>query len=107
MKLFMFRLLSAFMLTLTVPAMAAPGLINYQGRLTNPSGKPITTPVEVTFTFWDAEAGGAQLGGAYSDTDTITADANGIYSTMIGDDPGNLVPVSIFNGECGLAQCAD
>ena len=55
MKSFMFWLVFSCLLTFTVPAMAAPGLINYQGRLTNPSGKPITTPVEVTFTFWDAE----------------------------------------------------
>jgi len=98
MKSFMFRLLFAFMLTLAVPAMAAPGLIHYQGRLTNPSGQPITTPVDITFTFWSAETGGAQLGSGFSDTDTVTPDASGIYSTLIGDDPGNLIPASIFAG---------
>ena len=98
MKSFMFRLLFAFMLTLAVPAMAAPGLIHYQGRLTNPSGQPITTPVDITFTFWSAETGGVQLGSGFSDTDTVTPDASGIYSTLIGDDPGNLIPASIFAG---------
>ena len=75
-----------------------PGLINYQGRLTNSSDQPITSAVDVTFTFWDAESGGSQIG-SFSDTDTVTPDSNGLYCTLIGDDPGNLVPDSIFSGE--------
>lgn len=98
MKSRMFWMLYAFMLSLKIPAMAAPGLINYQGRLTTPSGKPITTPFTIIFTFWNAETGGAPLGG-FSDTDTVTADASGVYSTLIGDDPGTPIPVSIFNGD--------
>jgi hypothetical protein len=43
-------------MALTTEATAAPGLINYQGRLTNASGQPITTPIQVTFTFWDEPA---------------------------------------------------
>jgi len=97
MKSFISRMFLGLMLILTVPAIAAPGLIHYQGRLTNPSGQPITTPFDITFTFWDAETSGAQLGG-FSDADTVTADANGIYSTLIGDDPGNLIPASVFAG---------
>jgi len=80
-------------------AWAAPGLINYQGRLTDASGNPIITPVNVTFTFHDAETAGTQLGTGFSDTDTVTPDADGIYSTLIGDDPGNLVPSSVFDGD--------
>jgi hypothetical protein len=78
---------------------AAPRLINYQGMLTDKQGKPITTPVEVTFTFWDAETSGTQLGAGFSDKDTVTPDADGIYSTLIGDDPGNLIPESVFSGD--------
>ncbi len=84
---------------LTSTLLAVPGLTNYQGRLTDAAGQPITNPVDVTFTFWDAESGGAQLGGGFSDTDTVTPDADGIYSTLIGDDPTNLVPESIFSGD--------
>jgi len=79
--------------------LSAPGLISYQGRLTDNEGKPVTTAVDVTFTFWDAETGGTQLGSGFTDTDTVTPDPGGVYSTMIGDDPGNLIPASIFTGD--------
>ena len=78
------------------PLSAAPGLINYQGRLTDDAGQPITTAVNVTFTFWDAPTTGTQLGGAFTDTDTVTPSAEGLFATLIGDDPTSLVPQSIF-----------
>ncbi|HPB30974.1 MAG TPA: hypothetical protein PLB62_05925 [Candidatus Sumerlaeota bacterium] len=78
---------------------AIPGLITYQGRLTNASGQAINIPADVTFTFWDAESGGNQLGGGFSDVDTVNPDANGLFTIFIGDDPGNLVPASVFSGE--------
>lgn len=81
----------------TVPA--APGLLNYQGRLTDASDNPIASPVNVTFTFWDADTGGAQLGAGFSDTDTVTPDAVGLYSTFVGDDPGIPIPASVFAGD--------
>jgi len=43
------------------------------------------------------------LGGGFSDADTVTPDADGIYSTPIGDDPGNLIP-SRLRGRFGLAE---
>jgi len=78
-------------------AWATPLLINYQGRLTDNLGAPITTSVNVTFTFWDAQAGGGQLD-TFSDTDAVTPTGEGIYATLIGDDPGNLVPEHVFEG---------
>ncbi len=77
----------------------APALINYQGRLINNSGQPIINSIDVSFTFWDSETSGTQLGNGFSDTDSIIPDMNGIYSTLIGDDPGNLVPESIFDND--------
>jgi len=91
-------LLVIFVLSLQI-ALAAPGLITYQGRLQDDAGRPVTTAVDVTFTFWNAESGGSQLGSGFSDTDTVTPSAAGVYSTMIGDDPGNLVPASVFTGD--------
>jgi len=78
---------------------AAPGLINYQGRLTDDSGTPITSSVDIIFTFWDAETDGTQLGSGFSDTDSVTPNSDGLYSTLVGDDPGNLVPSAIFSGD--------
>ena len=86
-------------LAMAMSVLSAPGLISYQGRLTDNMGKPVTSTVDVTFTLWDAETNGNQLGGGFSDTDTVTPDSNGIYSTMIGDDPANLVPQSVFSGD--------
>ncbi len=79
--------------------LAAPGLINYQGRLTDSQGDPIVSPVTLTFSFWDAETGGNQLGSGFQDADLVTPDENGIYSTLIGDAPDLPVPESIFAGE--------
>ncbi|MCB2155364.1 hypothetical protein KQI84_10795 [bacterium] len=81
-------------------AFAAPGLLNYQGRLADATtGDPITSTVNVTFTFWDADVDGNQLGSSFSDTDAVTPDSDGIYATLIGDDPANLVPASIFEND--------
>lgn len=87
-----------FLVMLVQGGFAASGLINYQGRLTDKKGRPVTATVSVTFTFHDAEAGGNLLGG-FSDTDQVTPDGNGLYATLIGDDPDNLVPDSIFKSE--------
>jgi len=91
--------LTLAILTFAMSLSAAPRLINYQGMLTDKQGKPITTPVDVTFTFWDAETGGNQLGAGFGDPDMVTPDADGIYSTLIGDDPSNLIPESVFSGD--------
>jgi len=82
-------------LVLSMALCAAPDFISYQGRLTDSNGQPITSSVDVIFTFWDAETGGNQLGG-FSDTDAITPQTGGLFSTMIGDVPGNPIPESIF-----------
>ncbi len=88
-------LLIAVVLT-SATALAVPGLITYQGRLTDPEGQPITGSVTITFTFWSAQSGGTQLGSGFSDADTVTPDAEGIYSTLIGDDPSPAIPSAIF-----------
>lgn len=77
-------------------ALGAPGLISYQGCLTDSGGEAITTPVDVTFTFWDSETGGDSLG-AFSDTDTVAPSAGGLFTTLIGDAPGNPIPDTLFS----------
>jgi hypothetical protein len=75
---------------------AAPALISYQGRLTDTAGQPVTTLVNIQFTFWDAPSGGALLG-SFIDSDPVTPDAGGVYSTLIGDEGGTVIPESIFD----------
>jgi len=78
---------------------ATPGLISYQGRLTDPDGNPVTTKVSVNFTFWNSEKGGLLLGGGFSDTDFVIPDSRGLYSTLIGDNQGIRIPDSVFAGD--------
>jgi hypothetical protein len=80
-------------------AFSLPGLVNYKGLLTDPSGGPVAGPVDVTFTLWDAETGGSQLGAGFSDTDSVTPNADAIYDTLIGDDGGPLIPDTVFKND--------
>jgi hypothetical protein len=87
------------LLQLAMPCPSAvPRVINYQARLTDSGGAPVKTAVTLTFTFWDSESGGAQLGGGYSDSKLVQPDANGVVSTQVGEDPGNPIPASVFAG---------
>jgi hypothetical protein len=76
-----------------------PGLVNYKGRLTDPLDNPVAGPVNVTFTLWDAATEGTQLGTGFSDTDSVTPNADAIYDTLIGDDGGPLIPISVFKND--------
>jgi hypothetical protein len=90
-----YQLLFAMLfLALVSMASAAPKVINYQGRLTDTAGQPITTSTVIDFTFYDAESGGNQL--TFADQDTVTPDSNGFYSTLIGDAGGPEIPATLF-----------
>jgi hypothetical protein len=80
-------------------AFGLPGLVNYKGLLTDPLDNPVAGPVNVTFTLWDAETGGNQLGAGFSDTDSVTPNADGIYDTLIGDDGGPMIPDTVFKND--------
>ncbi len=92
----MFAVMSLFFLL--CPCLpAVPGLISYQGMLRDDGGHSITTATDLTFTFWDQETGGSPLGGGFSDTDTVIPNANGLFTTLIGDAPTSPVPEAIFS----------
>jgi site-specific recombinase XerD len=57
--------------------------LSFQGRLTDSSGTPISTAVNVVFKLWNASVDGTQL--YTSSTCSITPDPNGIFNTLIGD----------------------
>src|SRR5688572_25574 len=90
-----FLVLLAGTLHFSAQAGSPPGLMHYQGRLTNTQGSPISSATEVTFTFWYAQSGGNQIG-TFSDTDTVLPSNGGYYETLIGDDPNNLIPPGLF-----------
>ncbi len=82
-----------------IPVQAAvPQIINFQGRLTNSSGVPITNAspgVNIVFKLYDqSNAGGNQLGSGWSETQTGVPVSNGIFSVQIGSN--TALPLSVF-----------
>ena len=65
----------------------APTLLNFQGRLTNAGGAPVTAPTAVRFTMY--QGGSATENPStgtmvYQEDATVTPDGNGVFSTVIG-----------------------
>lgn len=80
-----------------VSVAGVPQLVNYQGRLTNATGKPVDTVKAMTFEFYDAEEAGALLG-SFSETQNIAV-TNGVFNLLIGSATVGGVPLSVFQGE--------
>jgi hypothetical protein len=59
-----------------------PGLINYQGRLTDANGAPVTGSKNFSLSIYDAATGGNLL--YTEDIGAVTLDANGVYSFQFG-----------------------
>ncbi len=76
----------------TVGARAViPDNISYQGYLTDSTGSPIDTSVNVTFSLYNVAAGGVAL---WSDTQVVSA-SNGLFSVQLGNG-GNPFPAGVF-----------
>ncbi|MCX5793775.1 MAG: hypothetical protein NTY45_16380, partial [Elusimicrobia bacterium] len=78
-----FILIAALLLGLPqqVPAQTPPGLINFQGRLTDASNNPLSGPHDFIFGIYDASSGGAQL---WTETQTGITVANGVLAVQLG-----------------------
>lgn len=57
-----------------------PHLINYQGKLTETDGSPITATKQITFRIYDVLSGGTPL---WEETQSITIN-KGVFNTMLG-----------------------
>jgi hypothetical protein len=79
------RLLTTALCTLAGTMLAGaqvPGLINYQGRLTDANGAPVTGSKNFTISIYDAATGGNLL---YTESiGAVTLDDNGVYSFQFG-----------------------
>jgi len=85
---------------LTVPAFAdVPTLINYQGRLTDDAGAPISGDRDMTFEFYDAATGGSPIpvGGPFSETQTVTI-TDAVFNVLIGSSAEGAKLPAVFNG---------
>lgn len=82
--LFLFILLLPFtnyQLLITDAYAAIPRLINYQGKLTNAQGQPITGTINITFKIYDVESCGAPL---WTEPYTGLTIDKGIFNVMLG-----------------------
>lgn len=69
-----------------------PSLINYQGRLTEANGAPVTGSKNFAISIYDAATGGNLL---YSETiGAVTLDANGVYSFQFGNSGTSNIQVT-------------
>lgn len=88
--------LSSVVLVVFIQVMTAsasvPQTINYQGYLTNSSGVPINTTVDLTFSLYDVSTGGAAL---WTEIHYDVAVANGIYSVILGGSVSNPAPITL------------
>jgi len=71
--------------SLTILA-SVPNLINYQGRLTNDVGNPITTATTVRFSLYQGGSAGTAGSGTlvYEEDASVTPDNNGVFDHTIG-----------------------
>jgi hypothetical protein len=74
-------LISLAVLLSKAMAYAIPQLINYQGQLTSTSGSPLDTTVAMTFTIYDAVAGGTNL---WTETHPSVTVAAGLFYVQLG-----------------------
>jgi hypothetical protein len=77
----------------TLSYAGVPKMMNYQGKITKPSGALVDTVVQMTFTIYDDSTGGNVL---WADTLFSVAVQKGIFSVLLGS--GNTIPDSVFNG---------
>src|SRR5512143_439541 len=70
-----------------------PRLIKFNGVLRDLSGKPLSGPVDVTFSLYAGEAGGAAL---WFETQTVQADGRGNYTVLLGAMTPAGVPMELF-----------
>ncbi len=78
---------------ISVVVAGAPGIISFQGKLTDSDGNPVISAVDVTFRIWDAESGGTLI---WEDTYPVTPDQEGLFTILLGDDIPNPLDDIVF-----------
>ncbi len=90
--------LAAFFVTALPLAAQVPSLINYQGRLTDGSGSPVSGNRTMAVRLYDAATGGNMT---YEETIGTVGVANGTYSFQFGASGNGIV--SVLSGQDYLA----
>jgi len=85
---------AAVLSTMAVPAAAlavVPGLINYQGTLTDEYGTALDTTVAMAFSIYDDSTGGNLI---WTETQPVVAVENGLFNVLLGR--VNTIDDSVF-----------
>ncbi|MBN3032717.1 MAG: hypothetical protein JW873_01335, partial [Candidatus Saganbacteria bacterium] len=84
------------MMSLVLAALAAgvgwadiPAQINFQGRLTDASGAPLTAATTLSFQIFDVVSGGTPLWTGTTNVGAVAPDKNGVFNLIIGQDTSN------------------
>jgi len=70
-----------------------PNVVNYNGTLTDASGRPLTAISGVTFSLYKASDGGAPL---WMETQNLQPDSRGHFSAKLGSASGHGLPADVF-----------
>ncbi len=60
-------------------------IINFQGRMTDTLGNPITAPIDVTYKFYTVSTGGSVITDS-TRVCTASPDQDGVFNSLIGND---------------------
>lgn len=87
----------AWAMPVAAPAapLAGPGVISYQGQLSDANDQPITGHVGMTFRLFDAPSGGTYLWQERYVTDNEVPVNNGLFNVLLGSI--NPIPASVWN----------
>jgi hypothetical protein len=78
---------------------AVPALVPYSAVAEGTDGRPLTGDMSMTFLLFRDEAGGEPL---WTETQTISVDANGVYKVQLGRSSPSGLPLDVF--ESGMAR---
>jgi hypothetical protein len=80
---------------------SAPGpsayTVNYQGRLADSGGVPLTGTYGMTFALWDAATGGSLVWGPESHAAVPVSD--GLFSVGLGSQTSGGIPTTVWDGD--------
>lgn len=72
---------------------SAPGILSFQGRITDLSETPITSSSSMTFRLYNVPTSGTAL---WTGSCSITPDQDGIFDVILGSTCGSAIPTSVF-----------
>jgi len=105
-KLWSFSILIVLVLSATTFVLAGgvPQTLNYQGTLTDSTGKPVTAPAKpVTFKLYTSALGGSAF---WTESQTVPV-TNGQFSVVLGSNSSNTLPTVKFTGNTYVGVTVD